>query len=260
MGRRPDLRSIFAATLILAFSGYDRIVSQTAESQDSLLARIQTIAIAPVATNGNLDISGEVAARLEAALEAVLEDAGFNVVPAYEYMGIWQHIADEFGGVFDPRTGERNDALFELATGRLREDLRLRFDADAVLHPELWEVVVPFSDGVAQWDDRLEAVFGAEGMRGEVRAMSLVIFVEDTVGAELCSNSTGLATIEAWHNDSWLSLHLEGVLAGSRMVAEAAATVLTPIVRARTADSSRTGGDCRQSSAVTQTTRISVLR
>jgi len=236
---RPTIGTILVAGAAFALTPNSVSLSQTSSSQDSLLATIQTIVVAPVATTGNLNVSGGSAANLETALEEQLDEAGFTVVPAFEFIGVWQHIADEVGGFFDEFTGERNDELFEVAVARLRRELRHRFDADAILHPELSEAIVPFVDGVARWDNRLEEVFGADGLNGEVRALSLEIFVEDTAGTELIANRTGIATMEAWHNDAWLPLHLEGVLSASRLVAEAVSSVLTPIVESKPSDSDR---------------------
>ena len=69
---------------------------------DTLFSRIRTIVVKPVAVTSDLVIPAEAAAVLEAAFEEQLRHAGFNVVPTFEYIGAWQHIADEFGGFFDP--------------------------------------------------------------------------------------------------------------------------------------------------------------
>lgn len=206
---------------------------------DSLFHQIQTIAVAPVVETGDFVIPGDAGAVLETALEEQLRQAGFTVVPSFEYVGIWQHIADEWGGFFDPYTGERDEELFNAATRRLREELRERFQADALVFPELWEGTAPFHDGIASWDGVSQAVFGAHGLSGVVRALSLVLVFEDLAGTDVYSNGTGLATIEAWHNQSWLPLVLEGVLGDSRLVSPAVTRVLAPIRAARTADSTR---------------------
>jgi hypothetical protein len=227
------------ATVIAACARREVHDQPFAVRPDSLFLKVRTIAVTPVTTDGDLIIPEEAAAKLEGSLEEQLRQAGFNVVPAFEYIGIWQHIADEFGGFFDTYTGERDEQLYEAATSLLRRELRERFNADALLHPELWEGTVPFHEGIARWDGTSQAVFGAYGLSGEVRALSLVVFIEDTAGTELYSNGVGFATIEAWHNNDWLPLVLDGVIGDSRLVSRAVNTVLTPILEARTTDSSR---------------------
>ena len=65
---------------------------------------------------------------------------------------------------------------------------------------------------------------------GVVAALTLVVVFEDLAGAELYSNGFGFAVIEAWHNNAWLPLALEGVLEDSRLVSTAVTGVLAPIV------------------------------
>jgi len=210
-----------------------------AVAPDSLIRNIRTIVVTPVTTPGDVVIPRDAAAKLESALEEQLQQAGFSVVPSFEYIGMWQHIADEFGGFFDTYTGARDEELFAAATTRLRSELVERFQVDALVFPELWEGTVPFYDGVARWDGTSQVVFGAYGLSGEVNALSLVVSIEDIAGTELFSNGIGFATTEAWYKNSWLPLVLEGVLGDSRLVSIAVTSVLTPIRVALAPDSSQ---------------------
>jgi hypothetical protein len=205
---------------------------------DSLLENIRTIVVTPVTTPDDFVIPGDAAAELESALEEQLQQAGFAIVPSFEYIGMWQHIADEFGGFFDTYTGERDEELFEAATDRLRTELVERFQVDALLYPELWAGLVPFQDGVARWDGTSQVVFGAYGLSGEVNALSLVVSIEDMAGTELYSKGIGFATTEAWYKNSWLPLVLKGVIGDPRLVSTAVTSVLTPIRVALASDSS----------------------
>ncbi len=209
-----------------------------AVSPDNLFGRIRTLAVAPVTASVELDLSGHSVAKLETVLEDRLEQAGFNVVPAYEYLGIWQHIADGFGGFYDTHTGERDDESYRLATEQMRQELRDRHEVDGVLFPELRDGMVPFRYGVAKWDGASQGVSGAYGLSGEVRAISLVVAIEDLAGTELFANGFGFATIDAWHDGDWLSLDLDAVVEDSRLISEAVTGVLAPIVEAIPADSS----------------------
>ncbi len=211
--------------------------SPTVTLPDSLIDDIRTIAVAPLTTTGESEIPGAIGAKVETALEEQLVKLGFEVVPAYEYIGMWQHIADESGGFFDMYTGERDEELYQAATRRLRSEMRERFQVDALLYPEFWEGAVPFYDGMATWDGVSQVVFGARGLSGEVRALSLIVIVEDTVGNELFRNGFGLSTIEAWHRNAWLPMGVDGILRDSRLVSSAVLGVLRPIGIARLADS-----------------------
>ena len=208
---------------------------------DSLRSKIQTIVITPITSPDELLIPGSAAAKLEAALEEQLQQLGFSVVPSFEYIGMWQHIADEVGGFFNTYTGERDETLFERATSRLHTELRERFQVDALLYPELWLGQVPFYDGVATWDGASQSVFGAHGLSGRVNALSLVVTIQDTSGTVLYLNGMGFATTDAWNRDSWLPLVLEAVLGDPRLISGAVSGVLAPIVEeAQPADTSQT--------------------
>ena len=207
---------------------------------DSLRSKVRTVVITPVTSPDELLIPGSAAAKLEVAIEEQLQQTGFAVVSSFEYIGIWQHIADEVGGFFDTYTGERDEALFELATNRLHSELCERFQVDALLYPELWEGKVPFYDGVANWDGASQAVFGAYGLSGQVNALSLVVTIQDTSGTTLYSNGIGFATTEAWYKNSWLPLVMDGLLGDPRLISTAVTGVLAPIMEAQAADTNRT--------------------
>jgi hypothetical protein len=206
---------------------------------DSLRSDIRTIAVTPVTSPDAIIITGSAAAKLEAAIEEQLLQAGFSVVPSYEYIGMWQHITDEIGGFYDTYTGERDEDLFNLATNRLRTELSERFQVDALFYPELWEGKVPFYDGVAEWDGASQTVFGAYGLSGQVYALSLVVSIEDMSGTELYGNDIGLATTEAWYRNSWLPLVMDGVLGDPRVVSTAVTGVLAPILELLHPDSTQ---------------------
>jgi hypothetical protein len=201
-----------------------------AVSPDSLFNVYNTIAVAPVDMPADLDITEDAVAQLEDAVEEQLQRMGFSVVPSFEYLGAWQHIANEIGGFYDTYTGQRDEDLFNYATERLRSDLNTRFDVDAILYPELWIGTALFFNGLARWDGTAQAVFGARGMNGEVGTLSLVVSIEDMTGRELYSNVFGFATIEAWYHDNWLPLALDAVVGDSRLVSTAVENVFAPMV------------------------------
>ena len=72
-----------------------------------------------------------------------------------------------------------------------------------------------------------------------MNALSLVVVLEDTAGTELFSNGVGFATMDAWHNNSWLPLDLEALIGDPRLVSNAVTSVLEPIVEAKAAQSSQ---------------------
>jgi hypothetical protein len=207
---------------------------------DTIFNRVTTMAVAPVTTDGDLTLPGDAVAKLEKALEESLERLGFEVVPAHEFIGVWQHISDGYAGFYDVHTGERDEEAYQTAIGQLRTDLHERFGVDGVVYAELWDGMVEFRDGVAVWDGTSQNVFGAYGLSGEVRALSLVVVLEDLAGNELFSSGFGFSTIEAWHNGDWMPLALEGVIGDSRLISRAVTGSLAPMAAVRSAGANRT--------------------
>lgn len=153
------------------------------------------------------------AGEFDSLIAAVLTDAGYSLVSVDDYVVAWGHILDQMGGLADPITGERDETKFELARERLYLDLSEMYHTDAVLYPEIWTVDAPFSEGVATWDGTSQAMveFGVRVLdfigailsasesqlpRGTVRALSLMVFIEDMNGEEVFSHAGGIELLE----------------------------------------------------------------
>ena len=151
--RRRTLLGILLTEAFVTSCGLPKVEDRPfVVSADSVFSKIRTIVVSPVTTPGEFLIPESAAAKLETALEDGLRTAGFSVVPSFEYIGIWQHIADVTGGFYDIHSGALDEDLFNAATRRLRSELSERYQVDALLYAELWPGSVPFYDGVATWD------------------------------------------------------------------------------------------------------------
>jgi hypothetical protein len=162
---------------------------------------------------GELQNQATAAGEFDSLIAAVLADAGYSLVAVDEYIAVWGRILDQMGGLSDPITGERDEMKFDLARERLYLDLSEMYQADAVLYPEIWTIDAPFGEGVATWDGTSQSMvdFGVRVLdfigailsssesklpRGTVRALSLVVFLEDMNGVEVFSDAGGIELLE----------------------------------------------------------------
>ena len=180
---------------------------------EGFFQQTEIIALTPVSMPEEIRQQAAAAGEFDSLIAAVLTDAGYSLVSVDDYLAVWGHILDQMGGVSDPITGERDEAKFELARERLYLDLSEMYYADAVLYPEIWTVDAPFAEGVASWDGTSQAMveFGIRVLdfigailtrsesqlpRGTVRALSLMVFMEDMNGVEVFSDAGGIELLE----------------------------------------------------------------
>jgi len=157
---------------------------------------VHTIVVTSAVVVGEIRIADSVLTHFETLIEEELREAGLSVVPASEHASIWQRISDEAGGFFDLYTGERDEEKFQVAAERLRNEILERFEPDALLYPEIWEVEAPFSGGQASWSGITQMVSGGRGYSGDVRAATLFVAIQDTAGNELYVQEAGIQVLE----------------------------------------------------------------
>ncbi len=180
---------------------------------EGFLQQTEIVALTPVVIPEGLLLQATTAAEFDSLIATVLVDAGYSLVSVEDYVTLWGRILDQMGGVADPITGERDEAKFELARERLYMDLLEMYHADVVLYPELWTVDAPFAEGVASWDGTSQSMveFGVRVLdfigaflsssesqlpRGTVRALSLMVFMEEMNGVEVFSDAGGIELLE----------------------------------------------------------------
>ncbi len=162
---------------------------------DSLLRRIETVALVPVRVPDDLDVPESVLTEYDTVLESVLRLSGFAVVPAAEYSKIWSRLTQEAGGFFDPFTGRRDEPKFDAAVRQLYRELNEVAAPDALLFPEIEVVETEYFSRSAEWDGASQRV-EAPGGSGWALVLSLVVVLESMDGRELYSNVQGVEIIE----------------------------------------------------------------
>lgn len=175
--------------------------------QDEFRRRVKTIAVANMAGLSDLGESAAARAKINTAIETKLREAGFTVVPAQEFRGIWDAKVGELGGMFDQNTGKVNEAKTTVLLNYIRGEVKTRFNADALLLPRVRTTTakfshVPFVGVRAAWDGASEAmetgafdkVISPRGS-GTVAALSLVLNIEDLSGSTLYVNAGGIQVL-----------------------------------------------------------------
>lgn len=193
------------ATLGLACAGhtpYDPFLVP----QDRIYGTVKTIALAPVLAPREIAAVNPSRGRFDSLLTADLRAAGFSIVPADSSLVLWTHVTDSLGGMFDPTTGVRDSAKFELARRLTMSALKQRFGADAWLHPRIVFAPAKFDAGTATWDGTKESYqsFGAKFLAaflgtetyGRTPALSFWVGLEDLTGRDLYVNQGGLQLFE----------------------------------------------------------------
>jgi PAS domain-containing protein len=176
-------------------SAYDQFLVPEQQVKDS----IQRLVLAPVAVQTEIEVPESVLVRVDSLVEMRLLEAGFTTVPSQVYDELWTRLMEEAGGFYDPYTGERDDARFEAAVDQLKAELRTRFNPDALLYPEIWSVEARNYYGVARWDGMSQ---NAYRMGEFVRALSLIVIVEDLDGNEVYVNGGGIALTEVFASEA----------------------------------------------------------
>jgi hypothetical protein len=98
------------------------------------VARVQTIALAPVDATDRFELSASITSDLERRFTAALEEKGYRVVPSQHWAAAWQRNSELVGGVYDPVSGEPDKEKAGIVSLHTAELLATEFKADAVLH------------------------------------------------------------------------------------------------------------------------------
>lgn len=175
--------------------------------QDELYGKIKTIALAPVAVPEGLEDPQPVKAMFASLIEAKLREAGFSTVPSAEYAEIWKRMTEKVGGYFDPVTGKRDESKFKALRKHCLRELSTKYNANAVVYPEIRFVKANFSGNTASWHGTSESVkvptegvlqallSGGGGHYGTLAALSLVVTIKDMDEVEMYVNPGGIQVL-----------------------------------------------------------------
>ena len=173
-------------------------------SEDQFRTTVKRIALAPIAVPPQLGISESAKLRFDSLIEAKLQEAGFATFPAKDWGEVFARMQQEVGGVFDPRTGSPDETKTKTVWARTANEIRSRFQHDAVLLPRIHIVKAEWSSASARWDGVSEmlasglAVLGAPNAHGTMPALSLVVSIgsPDPEGPAQYRHRAGIQVLE----------------------------------------------------------------
>ncbi len=105
--------------------------------KSEFVREIKTIALWPVLVPSGLKDAASVRTELEPMITKALEEAGYSVIASNEFEERWQVLSEHLGGLFDPVTGESDDAEIDLVRQLVSQDLAMTLKADALLVPRV---------------------------------------------------------------------------------------------------------------------------
>jgi hypothetical protein len=161
---------------------------------------VKTIAVSSVEIPREFRRLPRPRARFDSLISSTLRTKGFAVVPWEVSESIWLRLRDSIGGYYDTYTGKLIKAKVEAVHMGMLRELHARYAVDAWLHSWIDVVSAPFTGGKVKWHGA-EQESGARGglggflfgtKKGSIRALSLYVALEDTVGTELYEGVGGI--------------------------------------------------------------------
>jgi hypothetical protein len=188
---------------------------------------IRTIAMSPVIGTDGLMMPDTIRAMFGEDAQSLLRAAGFEVLSGAVYDSIRTERILEVGGLFDPITGQRFDDRVVLVERRTRQALIEEYQAEGFLIQEIMTVPAYYSGVVAEWDGTRQSLIGPEevasdlefaalvvdlllcsdetttgcedvrqGITGALPALSLMVRLENSIGAMLYTGRGGIELLE----------------------------------------------------------------
>jgi hypothetical protein len=101
--------------------------------REQFRAQVKRVALRPLVAPPGAPEVVRARASLEGLIAAALERQGFAVVPSREFGEAWRRFAGDLGGVYDPVSGEPDEAKYQAAWEYTTRELETRLDVDAIL-------------------------------------------------------------------------------------------------------------------------------
>lgn len=149
--------------------------------EEEFRAKVKRVALAPVAVPRELGVSDATKVRIDALIEAKMQEAGFVTYPASHWGRAMARLEQESGGVFDPRSGQRDEKKLKALWQSLHAEMRRQFEFDAVLLPTVVVVRAGWNRNYANWDGVSEPLSSgvsallAPAAQGTLPALSLMM-------------------------------------------------------------------------------------
>lgn len=175
------------AVLLLAGCGAKTQYNPFRVPPQQLRSQVKVLALKPMDAPGNLEDPSTATRTMLDIIEADLRSAGLSVVPADKVRMIWDSVAAQRTGFYDPKTGARDQEKTKAFRMDVYGELKARFAIDALVFSRLAVVEAKLERDRARWDGTTE---GASR-----KSFWLQLFLLDTDEGELYVNSAGIQVL-----------------------------------------------------------------
>jgi hypothetical protein len=165
--------------------------------------QLKVVALSPTGMPRELANPDPVRRMFLHLLESQLRAAGYTVVGSAEAGVIWDSMATEMSGFYDPVTGVRDEEKVKVVRMQMYRELKAKFNIDAMLFSDIAVVPAKLDSDRARWDGASEtaatkkfwkAVLGISHS-GTVPALSLRVMLSDTDDRDLYENAGGIQVL-----------------------------------------------------------------
>jgi hypothetical protein len=207
--------------------------------EDEFKKSVNIIATAPVTIIEGLPDATPVIDNFDALIENRLRNYGYTILEPKEYKTVWERVVAQMGGITDPETGLRDPVKLTRAMFATLDSLKVDFELDAVLIPDIVVVEAEFAAGNAVWDGAsqriesggpLSSVFSGS-QRGVVGALSLTISIRGEDGTELYANAGGIETLSRISGKEFINVPRQELFADEKRNKKAVEIALKPLKR-----------------------------
>ena len=198
-------------------------------------SQVKTIALSPVSLPRVARQAEGVKGRIESLITTKLEKAGYIVVPSKEFGAIWDRLAEQIGGFFDPVTGKANEERIKTVREHARREMVTRFKVDALLHPRVQVVWAPFKTDEAVWDGVSETVMADDSFHafgpGTAQALSLAILIEGGNGVDFYASRGGIQLISKAVRGRFVDVKASEILTNDEKIIKAVDIALNQFLK-----------------------------
>lgn len=176
-----------------------------------------------------LDGRAEVKRLIDSLVTARVLSMGYGVVPQDTTMNLSQRVIDSLGGLFDPVTGQIEQAKATTASQAVLAQLGTRFGAHYQLYPMVVPNTIPFRGSKAEWLGTEEETGGRGGLggvilgtqAGRIGVLNFGVIVEDLTGNDVYREVAGIQLSNKLVGGKLVALPMDSLLTNQDRIASA---------------------------------------
>lgn len=162
--------------------------------------KVKIVALAPMYASRELENPNPATEKFLTMMKTELRGAGLTIIEPSEFKMIWDSMAAQVDGFYDPKTGQRDEVKLKAMRLHVYRELKGKFNIDALLFSYLTIVGAKLDHDEAKWDGVsqgagkkafLKALLGMSHY-GTVPALSLQVNLSDTDDTDLYQNAGGI--------------------------------------------------------------------